>query len=68
MHSIDGLKRGIEHAKKNIKTFEDAIEKERETISKFYEMIDVLKQKERNEADAKRLEELINADISRLLQ
>ena len=67
MHSIDGLKRGIEHAKKNIKTFEDAIEKERETISKFYEMIDVLKQKERNEADAKRLEELINADISSLL-
>lgn len=67
MHSIEGLKRGIEHAKKNIKTFEDAIETERETISRFYEMIDTLKQKERETEAAKRLEEQVNADISRLL-
>lgn len=67
MHSIEGLERGIKHAKENIKTFEEAIEKERETISNFYEMIDALKQKEREAEAAKRLEEQVNADISRLL-
>jgi len=67
MHSIEGLERGIEHAKENIKTFEEAIKQERATISKFYEMIDTLKQKEREAEAARRLEEQVNADISRLL-
>lgn len=47
MYSVEGLENGIEQARKNIKTFEDAIQKERDTIDEYYKMIDVLKEKER---------------------
>lgn len=46
-YSIESLKRGIEAAKKNMKTFEDAIQKERDTIKEYYFMIDTVEQKER---------------------
>ena len=68
MHSIEGLERGIEHCKKNIETFEDAIQKERETIDEYYRMIDALKEKERVQKALKQVEESINADPSKLLQ
>jgi hypothetical protein len=44
---VDALKRGIESCKKNIETFEEAIEKERQTIKDYHNMIDVLERKER---------------------
>jgi len=68
MHSIEGLERGIEHCKKNIETFEDAIQKERETIDEYYRMIDALKEKERVQKALKQVEESINADPSKLLR
>ncbi len=57
MYSIEGLERGIENSKKNIKTFEEAIDKERQLIGEWYGMIDVLKQKER---DSKPVEIIVN--------
>ena len=36
----ESLERGIEQCKNNIKTFEDAIQKERNTIKEYYEMIE----------------------------
>ena len=52
MYSIDGLERGIEDIKKNIKIFEETIEKERQRINEYYDMIEILKQKQ-IEADIK---------------
>ena len=45
MYEIKGLKEGIERAKINIKVFEDAINKELETISDYEGMIKVLEEK-----------------------
>jgi hypothetical protein len=56
MYSIEGLENGIEQARKNIKTFEDAIQKERDTIDEYYKMIDILKEKERAKKAAEALE------------
>lgn len=36
----EALERGIEQCKNNIKTFEDAAQKERETIAEYYRMIE----------------------------
>jgi len=46
-YSVESLINGIEAAKKNIKTFEDAAEKERETIKEYYFMIETIERKER---------------------
>lgn len=46
-YSIESLERGIEACKKNISTFEDAIDKERNTIKEYRRMMDVLENKER---------------------
>jgi len=46
MYNIDSLERGIESCKKNVKTFEDAIDKEMETIKEYRKMIEVLQTKE----------------------
>jgi hypothetical protein len=43
MYNVDSLNNGIEAGKKNIKIFEAAIEKERDTINQYYDMIDTLK-------------------------
>lgn len=56
MYSVEGLENGIEQARKNIKTFEEAIQKERDTIDEYYKMIDVLKEKERAKKAAEALE------------
>jgi len=39
MYDIDGLKHGIEQARKNIETFKEAIRKEKETIESYENMI-----------------------------
>ena len=46
MYEIKGLKEGIERAKINIKVFENAINKELETISEYEMMIKVLEKKD----------------------
>lgn len=46
-YNVDSLLNGIERCKKNIVTFEDAIEKERNTIKEYYYMIDTIERKER---------------------
>jgi len=45
-YTADNLRRGIEQAKKNIKTFEDAIEKEEAQIKQFKWMIKEIERKE----------------------
>ena len=45
-YSIENLRNGIKQASKNIKTFEDAIEKERATIKEFEYMIETIERKE----------------------
>ena len=42
-YNIDSLEAGIEAAKKNIGIFEDAIDKERDTISEYHDMITAIK-------------------------
>ena len=44
--SVDNLRHGIQQARKNIKTFEDAIDKENETIKQFKFMIETIERKE----------------------
>ena len=46
MYNVEGLERGIEACKKNIKTFEDAIDKEMATIKEYRKMIEVIETKE----------------------
>lgn len=45
-YSVESLERGIEAARKNIKIFEDAIDKERDTIKEYRFMMEVIEQKE----------------------
>jgi len=66
MFSIESLERGIEGCKKNIKVFEEAIDKERDQIKEYYGMIDVLRKKEEVNKALKRVEETIKADPSKL--
>ena len=54
--SVESLTNGIEACKKNIKTFEDAIEKERATIREYHDMIDTVVRKER---EARREKEIL---------
>lgn len=58
-YSIDNLRRGIKQAEKNIKTFEDAIAKERETIGQFKWMIE---QAERKEKERQKANKVIKAN------
>ena len=45
--SIEALTQGIANCKKNIGTFEEAIDKERATIKEYYGMIETVQRKER---------------------
>ena len=47
-YSVESLENGIEACKKNIQTFEDAIEKERETIKDYRYMIEEIEIQKRN--------------------
>jgi len=44
-YDIDGLRAGIEQCRKNIKTFEQAIDNERQTIATYRSHIDHLETK-----------------------
>lgn len=46
-YSIESLENGIESCKNNIQTFEDAIDKERNTIKEYRVMIEVVERKQR---------------------
>ena len=50
-YNVDSLEAGIEASKKNIGVFEDAITKERDTISEYYGMIDTIRKKADMAAD-----------------
>ncbi len=67
MYSAESLERGIENCKKNIKTFEDAIQKERDTINEYYGMIDILKEKERVKKALEAVGESIKGNPGKLL-
>lgn len=45
--SVESLENGIESCKKNILVFEEAIEKERNTIKEYREMIETIGEQER---------------------
>ena len=66
MFSIESLERGIEGCNKNIKVFEEAIDKERDQIKEYYGMIDVLRKKEHVKKALENIKETINADPSKL--
>lgn len=53
--SVESLDNGIVACKKNIKTFEDAIDRERDTIKEYRDMIEVIEKKART---AKAIEEM----------
>lgn len=44
-YSVESLTRGIEQCRKNIKIFEDAIDKERDTMKEYRDMIDYIERK-----------------------
>lgn len=46
-YSVESLENGIKGCKKNIQTFEDAIEKERETIKDYRYMIEEIEVQKR---------------------
>lgn len=46
-YNNDALERGITQCKANIKTFEEAIEKERTTIKEYYRMMEHNQEQER---------------------
>lgn len=54
--STESLTNGIEACKKNILTFEEAIQKERDTIKEYFVMIEAVQESERK-AKAKALTE-----------
>jgi len=44
-YDIEALRQNVQNCKKNIKTFEKAIEGEKETIAQYRHMIEVLEEK-----------------------
>lgn len=44
-YSTESLKAGIEASEKNIRVFEDAITKERNTILEYHDMIETIQRK-----------------------
>ena len=46
-YNSEALERGIQQCKNNIKTFEEAIEKERATIKEYYKQIEHNQEQER---------------------
>jgi len=60
MFSQDALEKGIEKCKENIKVFEDAIQKEYDTIKEYRNMINTLEEKDRKIQDFKSRIEIDN--------
>lgn len=64
-YSVESLYNGIQSCRVNIKTFEDAIERERKTIANYKWMIDKLEEKKENAIAAEAGRIAIQADIKR---
>lgn len=64
MYNKDSLINGIEACKKNIQTFEDAIQKERDTIKEYYAMIDTIDELERSAKVKKQIESNFKKAVS----
>ena len=57
--NTEALERGIQQCKNNIKTFEDAIQKERDTIKEYHNQIDQNLNRERLEKEKESRIEII---------
>jgi hypothetical protein len=66
--SIESLERGIIACKKNIKTFEDAIDKERNTIKEYREMIETIGRKEREHKKMEKIKANLKVEVVRECQ
>ncbi len=64
-YSVESLHNGIQSCKVNIKTFEDAIGKERETIANYKWMIERIEEKKATAIAADAMGQVIEADIAR---
>ena len=64
-YSVESLHNGIRSAEINIITFEDAIERERQTIASYKWMIDKIEEKKEKAIVAKVLQDQVNKDIKR---
>jgi hypothetical protein len=62
MFSKEALEKGIEDIKKNILIFEDTIDKERQRIKEYRDMIDVIERKERESNIIRNIEINPNGD------
>lgn len=60
-YNIEALERGIKAIKKNIQTFEDAIFRERQTITEYYDMIETVKRKQRESKTRDKLSKNVNS-------
>lgn len=60
LYSTEALERGILDIKKNIKVFEEQIEKERARIAEYRVMISQLEEKQLQERMAKKIEKSMN--------
>lgn len=60
MYDPDALERGIAKCRVNIQTFEDAIERERQTMKDYREMIDSI---ERREREVERAKSLVHIEV-----
>jgi len=60
--SVESLENGILACKKNIKTFEDAIDRERETIKEYHVMIETIEEKARIEKQKEKMKSQIKIE------
>jgi len=64
-YSVESLYNGIQQAKVNVKAFEDAINRERETMANYKWMIDKIEEKKATAIAAKAMQDAVNKDIKR---
>ena len=62
MYNNDALLNGIEKCKENIKVFEDAIQKERDTIQEYHTMMEAIDKNARIQKKQKELASRIEID------
>ena len=62
-YSVEALHRGIRASEVNIVTFEDAIKRERQTMTEYRWMIDQIERKKKEAEDARVGQAIANASI-----
>lgn len=62
--STESLTNGIEACKKNILTFEEAIQKERDTIKEYFVMIEAVQESERKAKTKAKIEANFNKAVN----